>query len=97
MLFVLRTKNAIDGVRSAMTGLVVVADLHLAEEADGEQVQSAQQQAERQHHQRPVRSHYGNVAQELFSSQPGDEAGASEQTEQAEGAEKVQRTGKIAQ
>jgi hypothetical protein len=30
VLFVLRTKDAVDGVGGAVTGFVVVADLHLA-------------------------------------------------------------------
>ena len=47
MLFVLRAQNTVDGIGSAMAGLVIVADLHLAEQADGQQVQSAEQQAQR--------------------------------------------------
>ena len=97
VLFVLRTKHAVDRVGSAMAGFVVVTDLHLAEQADGEQIQSAEQQAESQHHQRAVRSHYRNVAQELLHSQPGYDGAAAEQAKQAEGAEEVQRTRKIAE
>jgi len=40
VFFVLRTEDAVDGVGGAVAGFVVVADLHLAEQADGEQVQS---------------------------------------------------------
>jgi len=35
VFFVLRTKNAVDGVWSAMAGFVVVADLHFSQQADG--------------------------------------------------------------
>ena len=97
VLFVLRTKHAVDRVGSAMAGFVVVTDLHLAEQADGEQIQSAEQKAEGQHHQRSVRSHDRNVAQEFFHSQPAYESAAAEQAEQAEGPEEVQWTGKIAE
>ena len=35
MFFVLRAENAVDGVRGAAAGFVIVADLHFAEQADG--------------------------------------------------------------
>jgi len=50
MLFVLRAQNAVDGVRGAAAGFVIVTNLHLAEQADGKQIQSAEQQAESHHH-----------------------------------------------
>lgn len=89
MFFVQRTKHPVDGIRSAVSGFVVVADLHLAEQPDGEQVQSAEQQAESQHHQRPVRTHDGNVAQELLYPEPGYDGAATEEAEEAEGSEEV--------
>ena len=46
VLFVLRTQHAVDRIGSAVAGFVVVADLHLAEQPDGQQVQSAKQQAQ---------------------------------------------------
>ncbi len=41
VFFVLRAQYAVDGVGGAVAGFVVVADLHFAQQADGEQVQSA--------------------------------------------------------
>ena len=35
VLFALRAQDAVDGVRRPAAGLVVVADLHFAEQADG--------------------------------------------------------------
>src|SRR5208283_396713 len=96
VLFVLRTQHTVNGVRGAMPGFVVVAHLHLAQQSDGEQIQSAEQQAERQHHQRAVRGHDWNMTQKLFYSQPCHNRAAAQQAEQAEGSEEMQRPGKIA-
>ena len=62
MLFVLGAENTVDRIRGAAAGLVVVVDLHFAKQADGEQVQTAEQQAESSHHQRAVRRHDRNMA-----------------------------------
>jgi hypothetical protein len=45
VLFVLRTEDAIYRVRCAAAGFVVMTDLHLAQKADGQQVQPAEKQA----------------------------------------------------
>jgi hypothetical protein len=45
VLFVLGAQNAINGIGSSVARFVVVADLHLSQQPDGEQIQSAEQQA----------------------------------------------------
>jgi hypothetical protein len=45
VFFVLGAKDAVNGIRRAAAGLVIMTNLHLAEQSDGEQVQSAKQQA----------------------------------------------------
>jgi len=97
VLFVLRAQNAVDRVGCAATGLVVVADLHFAEQADGEKIKTAKQQAESRHHQRAVCGHDRNVAQKFFYAQPQDDSTAAEDTQHAEAAEKVQRARQITQ
>jgi hypothetical protein len=74
-----------------------VADLHFAQQSDREQVQPAEQQAESQHHERPVRSHDRDVAQELLRAQPQDNGAAPKHAGHAESSEEVQRTRKITQ
>ena len=97
VLFVLRAQNTVDRIRGAAAGFVVMADLHFAEQADGEQVQTAEQQPQSQHHERTVRSHHMHVAQEFFYPKPQDDAGAPEEAEHAEGSKEVQRAREIAQ
>ena len=41
MLFILRAQYTIDGVRCAAARLVIVTYLHFAEQADGQQIESA--------------------------------------------------------
>ncbi len=90
MLFVLRTKHAVDGVRRPVTGFMVVAHLHLAQQSDGKKIQSAKQQAESEHHQRAVGGHNRDVAQKLLQPKPRNDSAAAEQADQPEGSEKVQ-------
>ena len=97
MFFVLGAQDAVDGVRGAAAGFVVVADLHFAEQADGEQVQASEQQAERSHHQRAVRLHDRNVAEKLFHAKPGHDAAAAHDADHADRPEEVQRARQIAQ
>ena len=70
MFFVLGAEDAVDGVGGAAAGLVIVADLHFAEQADREQVQATEQEAESGHHQRAVFGHDRDVAQEFFQTEP---------------------------
>ena len=97
MFFVLGAKDAVDGIRRAAARIVVVADLHLAEQADGEQVQSAEQKAESSHHERTVVGHDVDVANELFRRQPGNDPTPPEDAEHAEAAKEMQRAREIAQ
>ena len=45
VFFVLGTQDSVDGIRGPAAGFVVVADLHFAQQADGQQVQATEQQA----------------------------------------------------
>ena len=55
VLFVLGAQHPVDGIGSAAAGLVIVADLHFAEEADCQQIKSAEEEAHGGHHQRAMR------------------------------------------
>jgi len=97
VFFVLRTEDAVDGVGGAVAGFVVVADLHLAEQADGEQVQAAEQETHGGHHQWTVSAHDRNMPQEFFRCQPNYKSAAAEHADDAQRAEEVQRARKIAE
>src|SRR5271165_2827412 len=97
VLFVLRAQDAVNGIGRAAAGFVVVPDLHLAEQADCEQIQPAEQQAESGHHQRAVRGHHRHVAQEFLYAEPEHDRGAAENAHHTEAAEKMQRARQIAQ
>jgi hypothetical protein len=62
VFFALRAQDAIHGIRGAAAGFVVVADLHLAEQPNGQHIQAAQQQTESRHHERTVIGHDGDMA-----------------------------------
>src|SRR5579872_178448 len=97
VFFVLRTQHAVDGVGGAAAGLVVVANLHFAEQADRQQVQAAEQQSQSGHHERAVFGNYWDVAQEFLRSEPNHDSAAAEDAHHADAAEKVQRPREIAQ
>src|ERR1700728_2945127 len=42
VFFALRAEDAIDGIRSAAAGLVIVANLHFSEQANGQQIQATE-------------------------------------------------------
>ena len=90
MLFVLGAQDAVHGVRGTATRFVVVTDLHLSKQADGEQIQATEQEAESSHHQRAVFAHYRDVAQEFLQAEPEHDAAATEDTHHPDAAEEVQ-------
>lgn len=45
VLFVLGAEDAVDRIRSSAAWFMIVANLHFAEQADGEQIQSPEEQA----------------------------------------------------
>ena len=91
VFFVLGAEDAVDGVGGAAAGFVVVADLHFAQQADGEQVQAAEQQAHGRHHERAVFGHHGDVAKEFFYSEPEHNSAAAENAHHADATEEMQR------
>src|SRR6266853_50170 len=94
-LFALRPQDAVDGIRGALRGLVVMAHLHFSEQADGEHVQSRQQQDSREHHQRAVLRHDIGLVQELLQNQPAGDSAACHDAEHPNRTEEVQGAGKI--
>ena len=52
MLFALSTQDSVDGIWSATAGLVIVAHLHFAQQADREKIQTTDEKAQSRHHQR---------------------------------------------
>ena len=66
MLFALGAKDTVNGIRRAVGGFVIVADLHLAEQADGEHVQSGEQKHCGENHHGAVLVHDGVMVDEFF-------------------------------
>src|SRR5271169_642572 len=94
-LFALRSQDAIDRIRSALTGLVVMAHLHFSKQADGEHIQPRQQQHHRKHHQRAVLIHDVGVVQYLLPDQPDGNRAARKDAEHPHRAKEMQRSRKI--
>src|SRR5208283_2747385 len=72
-----------------------MAHLHFSQQADGEHVQSRQQQHGREHHQRPVLGHDVCVVHDLVENQPTGDSAPSQNAEHSQRAEEVQRARKI--
>ena len=91
VFFVLRPKNAIHGIWCSTARLVIMANLHLSQQSNSKQIQATEQQPESSHHQRPMRGHDRNMAQEFFDSQPENDSSPSEDAHHAKAAKEMQR------
>src|SRR6202521_6067926 len=94
-LFALRPQDAIDRVRGALRWLMIMAHLHFSEQADGEHVQTREQQDGGEHHQRAVLGHHICLVQELLQNEPAGNSAARHYAEHPNRAEEMQRAGKI--
>ena len=74
----LGAEDAVHEIGSAAGGFVVVPHLHLAQQADGEHVQSGQQQNGGKDHERAVLGHDIGVIEELVDHQPAGDAASAE-------------------
>ncbi len=93
----LGAEDAIDKVGCAASGFVVVADLHFAEEADGQHVEAGEKQNRGENHQRAVIGDGVGVVEQLVNHQPGCNATAAEDAQHSDAAEEMQRAGEVAQ
>src|SRR3954467_2755705 len=97
LLFAVGAEDAIERIRGAARGFMIMADLQLAQQTNREQVQTCQQQHCREDHHWPVFHHYVRVTQKFFDEQPCRDTHAAEDSHHSHGAEKVQRTAQVLQ
>src|ERR1700690_1218181 len=94
-LFALRAQDAIDAVRGAVRGLVVVTNLHFSEQTYRQHVEASEQEYSREQHQRPELIHDIGVVQDLLQHKPEGNGTARHDAEHSNRAEKVERTRKV--
>src|SRR5579872_34617 len=97
MFFVLRPQDAINRIGSAVTRLVIMPDLHFAQQSDRKKIKSAEQKPQSHHHQRAMLTHNRNVSQELLDPQPRHQRASTHHADHAKCSKKVQRPGEITQ
>lgn len=97
MLFALGAEDAVDRVGRTARGLVVVANLHFSEEADGQHVESCEEKNGGEDHQRAVLDEEVGLVEELLLDQPSGDTESAEDAEHADSPEEVQRARQVAQ
>jgi len=66
VLFALGAQDAVNRVGRAVRGFMIMADLHFAEQADGQHVQSGEQKDCGENHHGAVLVHDGVMVDEFF-------------------------------